>query len=62
MIYEVALIPRGNKKKPSSWTGPAINIIDAIQLAKESVFPDLHTANVISIREASNDEQEGDTR
>jgi len=54
--YSIELIPRGTKEKPHVWTGKAVCVIDAIQLAKASVFPKLHTARVVSTR----DEPEGD--
>ena len=56
LSYTIELIPRGNKDEPHMWTGKAVCAIDAIQLAKASVFPKLHTARVVSTR----DEPEGD--
>lgn len=57
--YKIELSPRGNKGKPTMWEGSAVNVIDAIQLAKESVFPNLHTARVIKIGDKEHGEPEG---
>ncbi len=62
LSYTIELTPRGSKKESTVWTGKAINAIDAIQLAKESVFPKLHIATIVKIGEESNGEQEGNAR
>jgi hypothetical protein len=64
LSYTIELRRRGKgyNGKATVWQGPAVNIIDAIQIAKESVFPVLHTAKVIKIGELEDGEPEGDTR
>lgn len=59
LSYTIELTPRGSKKGGTVWTGQAVNVIDAIQLAKASVFPKLHIATVIKIGDTNHGEQEG---
>jgi len=60
--YTIELTPRNGRGIPTTWEGPAVNIIDAIQLAKASVFPKLHIATVVQIGEQNHGEQEGNQR
>lgn len=61
--YSIELIPRGGLDESTMWHGQAINVIDAIQIAKQSVWPKLHTAKVHNIRNGENHgEQEGNAR
>lgn len=50
-IYTVALEARGKRDpEPVYWIGKAICVIDALQLARQSVWPALHRARVEEVK------------
>lgn len=51
--YTVALTSRANGIEAEPWEGDAICVLDALQLAKQSVWPVLHSAKVVRISDKS---------
>jgi hypothetical protein len=49
-IYTVALTSRATGTETAQWEGEAVCVMDALQQARQSVWPVLHSAKVVGVK------------